>query len=711
MREVPSRATALIPPGKILARHLDRQAIVYIRQSTLQQLEQHRESTSLQYGLVDQACRLGWARADVTVIDDDLGCSGASTDGRPGFQRLVAEVGLGHVGLVLGFEVSRLARSCRDWYQLLEICALAGTLIADSDGVYDPALYNDRLLLGLKGTMSEAELHIMRARLDQGRWNKAKRGELGFNMPRGYLKRPSGEVCLDPDERVRETIRLVFDVFERRGSIHGVMRYLVEHGIALPDRARSGPARGEVAWQRPHRATICNILTSPIYAGAYVFGRRHGDSPDPQVRRRQAQRPSRHPEDWRVLLKDRWPAYISWERYEENQRQLMANQNKHKGVPRGGPSLLAGLLYCGRCGSRMVTCYRNNGRDLRYDCTRHQINYGAPHCQALAGGALDTLVTTLILQALRPSAIEVSLQLAEDVELERAQHHRQWALRLEQARYEVERAERQYNAVEPENRLVARTLEQRWEAALAAEAALRDEHARFVARAPAHLTPAEQAAIRDLAADVPDLWHAPTTTAAERKEIARLLLNRVEVTVIDNSEHAEVVCSWIGGRRTRHRLVRSVRRTTQLSRHAELLERIRTLLDEDLHAAAIARILAVEGWTSAHGKSFTEGSVRALLTRMGHISTSPKRPSAVVERQAGESTVTEIAARLNIPEGTIYSWVYKHLLPVRRVKAAWHTLYLLHLSDVEQLLRGRTKGGRLPARSAPRSDPVSSKNA
>jgi DNA invertase Pin-like site-specific DNA recombinase len=210
----------------------------------------------------------------VAVIDDDLGLSGASAEGRPGFQRLVAEVSLGHVGLVVGFEVSRLARSCRDWYQLLEICALAGTLIADSDGVYDPTLYNDRLLLGLKGTMSEAELHIMRARLDQGRWNKARRGELGFNMPRGYLKHPSGEVLLDPDERVCGTIGLVFDVFDRRGSVHGVLRYLVEHEIALPDRARSGPARGDVVWPRPHRSAVLNILTSPTYAGAYAFGMR-----------------------------------------------------------------------------------------------------------------------------------------------------------------------------------------------------------------------------------------------------------------------------------------------------------------------------------------------------------------------------------------------------------------------------------------------------
>src|SRR4051795_5819833 len=266
MREVSNHATALMPPGKILARHLDRQAIVYIRQSTLQQLEQHRESTSLQYGLVDQACRLGWARADVTVIDDDLGCSGASTDGRPGFQRLVAEVGLGHVGLVLGFEVSRLARSCRDWYQLLEICALAGTLIADSDGVYDPAAYNDRLLLGLKGTMSEAELHVLKGRMDAGRRAKAGRGELFFNLPRGYVRRPSGEGALEPDEPGRATVRLVFDLFERRRTINGVLVYLAAHDVRLPYRLRGGPGQGRAPWGPPHRHMLGEMLTNPAYA-------------------------------------------------------------------------------------------------------------------------------------------------------------------------------------------------------------------------------------------------------------------------------------------------------------------------------------------------------------------------------------------------------------------------------------------------------------
>lgn len=702
MRQTPSSLVGGPLPGKILPRHLDRQAAVYVRQSTLQQLEHHRESTSVQYGLVDHACRLGWPRPRVAVIDDDLGCSGASVEGRPGFQRLVAEVGLGHVGLVLGFEVSRLARSCRDWYQLLEICALAGTLIADSDGVYDPALYNDRLLLGLKGTMSEAELHIMRARLEGGRWNKAGRGEFGFNMPRGYLKRASGEVCLDPDERVRDTVRLVFDVFGRRGSVHGVMRHLVDHGVALPDRARSGPARGEVVWRRPHRGGVANILTNPAYAGAYAYGRRRPEAPSAAAaRRHKARQPSRDPDDWRVLLQGRWPAYISWQAFEENQRRLMANRSKHKGVPRGGPSLLAGLLHCGRCGCRMVTCYRNNGRDLRYSCTRHQINYGAPHCQALSGAALDAVVGGLVLEVLRPSAVEVSLAMAEDVELERAARHRQWTLRLEQARYEAERAERQYNAAEPENRLVVRTLERRWEDALAAEARLREEHTRFLAREPIRLSPADREAIRRLSEDVPALWRAETTTCAERKEIARLLLERVEVTLQGESEKGDVTCVWVGGQRTRHPLVRSVRRTTQLAGHAELVGRIRALHGEGRRPPAITRALVAEGWRSAHGMPYRQSGVRSLMARMGLVPARLARPSAVVVRDEGEFTPTEIAARLNMPEVTVYTWIYKGRLAARRAEAADRSLWLLRLDDVERLLCQRGPGGRLPPRQAP----------
>jgi DNA invertase Pin-like site-specific DNA recombinase len=321
--------------GKVLGRHQDRLALVYVRQSTLRQVEQHQESTRLQYALVERALQLGWPRERVEVIDDDLGRSGASSANRPGFQRLVAEVGLGHVGLVLGVEMSRLARSCRDWHQLLEICALSDTLIADADGVYSTNDFNDRLLLGLKGTMSEAELHILKARMLEGRRAKALRGELHFNLPRGYIRSRTGEIVLDSDEQVQATIRLVFDTFERCHTINGVLHALVAHDIRLPHRVRSGPAKGELEWHAPNRYTLSEMLKSPLYAGAYAYGRRRAEKPSGPCRR--GSEPT-------VLIKDRLPAYISWETYERNLAQVTANRSAHQGIARGGMALLAGLL-------------------------------------------------------------------------------------------------------------------------------------------------------------------------------------------------------------------------------------------------------------------------------------------------------------------------------------------------------------------------------
>jgi DNA invertase Pin-like site-specific DNA recombinase len=312
--------------GKIQSSHLQRQAVVYVRQSTLQQVERHQESTRLQYALVDRAVELGWSPSQILLIDEDLGRSGASAEGRPGFQRLMAEVGLDHVGIVLGIEISRLARSSRDWYQLLEVCGLFATLIGDADGVYDPQTYNDRLLLGLKGTMSEAELHILKQRMLEGKRAKARRGELHSLLPRGYVRAPSGEVLKDPDAQVRGVIETVFRQFQRCGTINGVLRYLVDHHIQLPDRVRSGPRTGELDWRRPNRVTLSNLLRNPIYAGAYVYGRRPVDP-----RRRQPGRPSTGrtvapPQQWEVLIKDHLPAYIDWDQYERNLRQLAANR-------------------------------------------------------------------------------------------------------------------------------------------------------------------------------------------------------------------------------------------------------------------------------------------------------------------------------------------------------------------------------------------------
>jgi len=342
--------------GKVGHWHRDRLAVVYVRQSTAAQVQDHSESTRLQYGLAERAAALGWAASRVLVIDDDLGHSASGTDARPGFQRLVSEVGLDHAGIVLGIEMSRLARSGREWHQLLELCALSGTLLGDLDGVYDPGEHNDRLLLGLRGTISEAELHLIKQRMWTGRLAKARRGELAVPLPSGYVRRPSGEVVLDPDEQVQAVIRLIFDLFDRLGTVNAVLCFLADNHIQLGVRVREGPARGELEWRRPSRATLQNILRNPAYAGIYAYGR---STTDP--RRRQAGRPftgrvRTARQDWAVFLPGLLPGYISMGQYEKNRQRMEANRSwsQGMGVARNGPALLAGRVACGRCGQKMT---------------------------------------------------------------------------------------------------------------------------------------------------------------------------------------------------------------------------------------------------------------------------------------------------------------------------------------------------------------------
>ena len=680
------RRDRMVLSEKVQGRHQDRLAIVYVRQSTLRQVEQHQESTRLQYALVERARQLGWARERIEVIDDDLGRSGASAVDRPGFQRLVAEVGLGRVGLVLGVEMSRLARSCRDWHQLLEICALSDTLIGDADGIYCANDFNDRLLLGLKGTMSEAELHILKARMLQGRRAKAQRGELRFHLPRGYVLNRTGEIVLDDDEQVQATIRLVFDLFERRRTLQGVLQSLAAQEIRLPCRVISGLAKGELEWHRPNRATLSEMLHNPLYAGAYSYGRRS---------RPQRCRGGRATVEAPVLIKGWLPAYISWETYERNLAQMAANRAQWQGVVRGGSALLAGLIVCGRCGQRMVTQYPNSGSRTRYACTRLASDYGGPYCQSLSGTTLDAQLAELMLQTLTPAALEVSLQLAEDLELERTALHRQWQQRLERARYDVERAQRQYDAVEPENRLVVRTLEQRWEAALAEEVRVKAEHERFLAEQPVPLTRKERAAIEQLASDIPSLWHATTTTATDRQAIARLMLERVVVTVQGDSEAVRVECHWAGGTRTQHDLRRPVGCLTQLRDYQALLARVRDLHAEGHKAAVIAEMLNTERWRPPKRRAtYNASMVLDLLHRIG-VPVSLRRSLAarLESREPDELTINELAALLATPQVTIHSWVTRGVVTARQVQVGNHGLWLIRVNEAElNRLRERRSG-------------------
>lgn len=671
---------------KIQHHHQDRLAIVYIRQSTLQQVERHGESTKLQYGLVEKAYQLGWKKEQVLVIDDDLGRSGSNAEGRPGFQRLVAEVSLDRVGIILGIEISRLARSCKDWYQLLEVCALFRTLIADTDGIYDPSSYNDRLLLGLKGTMSEAELHVIQQRMVAGKKAKARRGELGMLLPVGYVRRLSGEIIQDPDEQAQSVIALVFDLFERFSTINAVLKYLVSHNIKLPHRERSGLLKGELVWKRPNRPTLSNLFHNPTYAGAYVYGRRPTDH-----RRKKPGRPSTgrivtSPSEWEVLIKDKVPAYITWKQYERNLRQLASNSAQGIGVPRHGPSLLSGVLICGRCGLRMSVCYSNNGNKLRYNCSRMLADYAEPICQSLLGNPLDDLITYHLLEAIKPSALEVSLQVAADIEKERKGLTTHWEKQLERAHYEVERAYRQYNAVEPENRLVVRTLEKKWEEALASEKKLKREYSQFLDDQPSVLTEVERKAIQQLASDVPGLWSASTTTSKERQEIVRLLIERIIVLVEGNTEKVYIEIHWCGGHKTNTFLVRPVAKLEQLSYYNQLLERAKTLSEENMGLVDIATRLNQEGFRPAKRREqFNASMVSSLLVKAGVKSNKITKSKQVV-RQTNEWTFREISQKLNIPEPTLYVWMRKGQLKVRRDQETYNGIWLIH-ADEEEIKR------------------------
>lgn len=676
------------PSSKITSHHVERLAVVYVRQSTPQQTIRHQESTRLQYGLADRALQLGWPKEHVLVIDEDLGRSGATAAGRPGFQRLVAEVGLDHVGLVLGIEMSRLARSCRDWYQLLEICSLFGTLIGDLDGVYDPSHYNDRLLLGLKGTMSEAESHVIKQRMMQGRLAKARRGELGMPVPIGYLRRPSGDIVKDPDEQAQSVVSLVFDQFQARGTLHGLLTYLVDNSIKLPVRARTGPNKGDLEWHRPNRPTLQNLLHNPIYAGAYVYGRRPTDP-----RRKQPGRPATgrivaRTGAWEVFLKDRLPAYISWAQYRANVEQLEANRQRVQGSPRRGSALLSGILQCGRCGKRMLVLY--GGSYARYTCNGEMTMYAGPHCQSLAARCLDEHVTKLVLRALEPSALEVSLKVAEDIEAERRRLEQSWRQRLERAQYEVDRAMRQYDAVEPENRLLARTLEAQVEVKLTAHKNLQEEYDRNLAQQPTPLSAEERDEIRRLASDLPALWGAPTTTMIDRQTIIRQLVERITVTVEGESERVAVRIQWAGGHETKSTVTRPVARLDQLSYWKPLSERVSQLHEAGLSAKDIADRLNEERWRPAKRRAtFNASMVLSILERRGAkrrkstLTTTACRPTL----PADEWYLVDLADELKMPPITLYTWLQRGWATGRRLDDSYRSWVVT--ADARELARLR----------------------
>jgi DNA invertase Pin-like site-specific DNA recombinase len=687
---------------KIRPEHRDRAAVVYVRQSSRQQVTEHTESTRLQYGLAERAVALGWARSRVRVIDDDLGVSAAVAGSRAGFQKLVTEVTMGRVGVVLGIEMSRLARTGRDWHQLLELCSLTGTLLADPDGIYDPCYYNDRLLLGLKGTMSEAELYLIRQRMLSGKLAKASRGELAIPVPIGYVRRPSGEAAFDPDEQAQTVVRLVFDTFARLGTVNAVLRYLASHGIQLPVRSHSGPDKGELTWRRPSRETLQIMLHNPVYAGFYAYGRRQVEP-----RRKKPGRPStgrvvRDPGEWRVLLPDRMPAYISAGQYEANVARMAANRQiaGSPGAPRNGTALLAGLLRCGRCGGhRMTVRYHTPaGRNPAhgYCCSYNETNYGTGgRCQHIAGPALDAYVTAQVLAAIAPAALEVSLAAAGQAEAERATVDKLWRQRIERARYAADRARRQYQLAEPENRLVTRQLERDWEATLAEADQLEGDYQRFRTAQPLTLTAAEREAIRALAADLPSVWHAPTTTGTDRKELLRVLIEKITAAVAGDSELVDVTITWAGGHQTRGQATRPVARLDQLSYHQQLLDTVTELAAAGHDTPTIAeRLNAARLRPPKRTARFGPGQIRSLMAKHGIRAPGTRAtPAAVSGLAAGQWTVPRLAAELQMPTATVYNWVYRGWITAEHVPG--HNFWIIH-ADAAELERLRQRRARPP---------------
>lgn len=624
----------------IAPRHQERLACVYVRQSTLTQVQQHQESTDRQYHLADRATALGWPTSAIEVIDEDQGRSGSSATYRTGFQRLVAAVSLGQVGIVLMLEASRLARNNSDWHQLIEICGLRGTLIADEQAVYDPRNPNDRLLLGVKGTLSEAELFTLRTRLHEGRWNKARRGELVFPLPVGYVRGADGSWEFDPDTQVRERLAYLFAAFRWHRVARAVLRDLVDHHLDLPVRVSSKEGYGTLVWKAATLSTVIRTLTNPAYAGAYVFGR-WSYAGDRRSARNGKLLPHLLPiEEWPVCLQDHHPAYLSWEEYVQNRKQLRANWHEEwqPGVAREGGALLQGIVSCGVCGRKMSVQHHaaSEHRSSSYLCDRVYAEGAAHLCQSMTARPVDAAVVGAFLDAVSPLQLEVALRVLDQIDQERQALRRQWELQLEQARYEARLAQRQYDAIDPENRLVAAELERRWNQKLERVVQLEQAAVRAEQDGQWTMSPEQRERVRALAQDLPALWQAATTTNQERKQLLRFAIAAVFLDGVSTPGEIAIQITWQTGTITRLQAKRPVPGEGSLKTPEEALALIGDLAPTHGYADIAERVNAA-GYQTAFGRRFTSQHVGYLCRRHGWARGSEHTNQST---QEGESTAT-----------------------------------------------------------------------
>jgi len=678
--------------------HRQKLACIYLRQSTLSQVRQHQESTERQYALRDVALQLGWPPERILILDRDLGISGTQMANRPDFQRLVAEVSLQKIGAVFALEASRLSRSDLDWHRLVDLCGWTDTLLIDEDGAYHPGDFNDRLLLGLKGTMSQAELHFLRVRLQGGKLNKARKGQLRFPLPVGFVYAEPEGIVLDPDQEVQGAVRLVFATFGQTASAYGVVQHFAEHQLLFPKRSYGGVWSGQLRWGRLNHGRVLALLRNPAYAGAYVFGRyRTCKRFSPTGLMHNTVRPMPLA-DWQVNLPNQHPGYISWEQYLGNQQKLAQNQTQGDrgaigSAAREGPALLQGLLVCGLCGRRLSPRYvGEHGALVWYECNWRRRELAGKSCWSVRGDLLDEAVSQRILSALVPAQMEIALAALAEVEHRDHALDHQWQLKLQRAEYEGQLAQRRFEEVDPANRLVAATLEQRWEHALREVEGLRQQYQQYLEKQALPLSPEQQTQVRRLANDLPRLWQAATTTAKDRKRILRLLLKDITLEKRPATHQAILHLRWQGGA-TEDLLVALPLKTADRWRYPEVLvDKVRQLARQQVDLQ-IATALNQEGLRSAKGRAFTASMVAWI--RCKH------RIPAPVLRQPGEWSIRQLSQKFAVSQHVVYYWLEKGLVTARRPQPNGQ-MWISLTSQQEQQLQAWVTNSKRIAKSKSR---------
>lgn len=667
-------------PSKVRMEHLNREALVYIRQSTMAQVRFNQESTQRQYALQEKALSLGWPEEHIHVIDGDLGISGSGRSKRPGFAQLVTSVSLGEVGAVFGLEISRFARSSADLMKLLELCSLFNTLVIDEDGIYDMSDFNDRLLIGLKGTMGEAELHFLHARMIGGKENAASRGELRFPLPVGYVYDSGGKTIMDPDEEVQHAVSTLFRIFRSSGSAYGVVRYFGENNISFPKRAYGGAWNGKITWGMLTHSRVLTVIHNPAYTGAYVYGR-YRDNKTINADGHFDHHPVRLPdkEDWKVFLPGHHQAYISWDDFEENQKLLDSNRTNSErcGPAREGAALLTGVLLCGKCGRRMTVRYTGTG-GIRpvYECIGRWEHGNKATCSSAPADVLDQAVSEKILSIMKPSELELSLKVMHSICDANRMSDKQWLLAIERAQYEADRAERQFMLADPENRLVVRSLEANWNQKLKELEKVKQDYVAYSSKKAWIPSKEEEQNILDLARIIPEVWNAPSSTPKEKKRIIRILIEDITVLSEKRCSDFSIGIRFRSGKLEQLSLKKPLP-CADRKRHTDGTIAIIRELASSMDDHEIAIRLNMDGLTTPEGKSFTYAGVRWI--RYKHAISGP------YQRNHQGISVAEAASLLDISNGKVYYGISSGKIPARKQHPGWPWEILIDDTNLESI--------------------------